>query len=66
MWTIYSDVRLSRRQRLCHVVDDKGELRWSGGRIADALNFVVEEGRTTARLDGDEYSFELQIARLPQ
>ena len=45
MYTIHTDVKMTRRKTLCHICDDEGDPIWSGGRIFDAFLQMAEMGQ---------------------
>lgn len=51
MYTVHTDVKMTRRKTMCHITDDAGEVVWSGGRVFDAFEQMIETR---------QYSFELR------
>ena len=64
MYSLCPDVYLTRRQRLHYVLDDDGNLAWSGKAIQAAISFLIDEGQPSFELDaGDEVGKLLLIAK---
>jgi hypothetical protein len=51
MYTVHTDVKMTRRKTMCHITDDAGEAVWSGGSVFDAFEQMIELR---------QYSFELR------
>lgn len=54
MYTLNPDVYLTRRQRLHFILDDAGELAWSGKSLGGALRWLHEKGVTRFQIEGQE------------
>lgn len=54
MYTLYADVQLTRRNRMHHVMDDAGVLKWSGKSLLGALEYLAEQGQDEFKLEGDD------------
>ena len=54
MYSLCPDVYLTRRQRLHYVLDDDGNLMWSGKAIQAAIMFLIDEGHASFELDAGE------------
>ena len=54
MWTLLAQIPIARRKTLTHVLDDAGELKWSGKTVAAALRWLHEQDRDTVELHGVE------------
>ena len=42
MYTVHTDVKMTRRKTMCHICDDTGDPIWSGGRIFEAFEQMIE------------------------
>ncbi len=51
MYCLCPDVYLTRRQRLHYVMDDDGDLAWSGKAIQAAITFLIDEDQPSFELD---------------
>ena len=54
MWTLIAQRPIARRKTLTHVLDDLGELKWSGTTVAAALRWLHEQDVHTVELHGTE------------
>ncbi len=53
MYSLFPDVYLTRRQRLHYVMDDDGDLGWSGKDIHAAIMFLIDEDHPSFELVAD-------------
>lgn len=61
MYTLHPDVYLTRRQRLHFVMDDDGDLAWSGKNIMSALVFLASMEQQEFRMEGDEDEHRFRV-----
>ncbi len=54
MWTLIAQRAIARRKTLCHVLDDAGDLRWSGNTVGAALRWLHEQEIDLVELHGTE------------
>ena len=54
MHTLLTDRKIYRRRRMHFVVDENGDLEWSGTTIAEALRYLEAQGEVRFRLEGSE------------
>lgn len=66
MYVLNPDVYLTRRQRLHFVMDDAGELAWSGKTLIGALEYLESHDHRHFRVEGtdDEPGFHLRLTLL--
>lgn len=65
MYKVLTDVYITRKQRMCHVLDETDTLRWSGPFVADALHWLSENDQLEARLEGELHAFVIAIKPMP-
>ncbi len=51
MYTIHTDVKMTRRKTMCHICDETDTCIWSGGTVFDAFWHM---------LDLEKYTFLIQ------
>ena len=61
MWTLIAQRPIARRKTLTHVLDDAGELRWSGKTVAAALRWLYEQEIDLIELHGTEASERFKV-----
>ncbi len=61
MYSLCPDVYLTRRQRLHYVLDDDGNLAWSGKDIHAAITFLIAEDRSSFELDAGDHKEKLLL-----
>ena len=54
MWTLLCNIPIARRRTLCFVLDDAGDLKWSGKSVGAALLWLHENDQDTVELHGVE------------
>ena len=54
MWKLFCNVEVTRRQSLCHVVDDKGELKFSSKNVAPCIQYLLEHEINEFEMQGQE------------
>ena len=54
MWTLLAQIPIARRKTLTHVLDDAGDLRWSGKTVGEALRWLHEQEIDAVELHGVE------------
>lgn len=54
MYTLHPDVYLTRRQRLHFVMDDEGDLAWSGKELTGALVFLINSYQSEFQIEEGE------------
>ena len=65
MYTLNADVYLTRRQRLHFVLDDAGDLAWSGKGIAAAFRFLHERNQNMFLLEGQAPDGKFNVKMSP-
>ncbi len=45
VFTVHTDVKMTRRKRLCHITNDEGTPIWSGGKVFSAFEQMLELGQ---------------------
>lgn len=63
MLTLLTDVKLTRRQKMCFIVNDPEDLKWSGKNVDAAFNWLLENEHPIFRLEGDDYQFVVSLRR---
>jgi hypothetical protein len=53
-YVMHADVEFTRRKRLHHIIDDKGETCWSGKSLLSAFDYLVEVGVYEFRVEGQD------------
>lgn len=51
MFTLHPDTYLTRRQRLHFIMDDTGELAWSGKTLLSAFEYLLAHGKFGFRME---------------
>ena len=51
-YTLYADVRLTRKRTLHHILNEHDAPAWSGRTIAQAFAWLLEAGETEFTLEG--------------
>ena len=68
MYTLICDVPITRKKRLHHVLDEKGERLFSSHKIGDCVTWVYDQGHYKFNLNvGDDTlfpDFQLQITKI--
>ncbi len=66
MWTLLAQIPIARRKTLTHVLDDAGDLRWSGKTVGAALRWLHENEIHAVELLGteDDWQFFVQFRPL--
>lgn len=64
MYTIFSDVKMTRRKTMCHVADNDGEVVFSGGKFFDALEYLLEVEVYTAEVHHEQRSIRIMLGRI--
>ncbi len=65
MYQIIDGVQLTRKHRVCHVINEQGGLVWSGRNAGDAIEWMVENDMTEAKLVVGQNDYELKFGRFP-
>lgn len=52
MWTIHTEVKMTRRKAMCHVMDENEVVLWSGAGIGAALRFLRDRDQINFKIDG--------------
>jgi len=53
MKTLYTNVHWTKRKSLHHVLNEHDEPEWSGAKVYNALEHMLENGDTTFRVQGE-------------
>ena len=61
MHTLMVDVAMTRRKLFLFVLDDTETLLWSGQRLGDAIDWLMDQGHTTVILDAGHEKRKLTI-----
>lgn len=64
MW-IHSDVQITRRYRIHHVLDDAGTLVFSASNLGSVIQWLHEEGYSQAYLDDGNDNWSLTFQKRP-
>lgn len=64
MYTMLSDVQITRRQRMTFIFDEQDHLLWSGKTFSDALQWLVEIEQIEVRIVDNDRRFMISIAPL--
>ncbi len=59
------DMPVSRRQRMHHIIDPAGDLRFSAGKVEPCLIWLFENGIGEFLIETEEHKFLLTIIRVP-
>ena len=64
MYTLLANVKITRRQEMCFILDGSGTLAWSGKEVYSAITFFIDGGESSFFLDaGDDKEKLLLTAR---
>lgn len=65
MYVLLTNRPMTRRKTLNHVLDNTGEVVWSGANVGMALEYLVEKGETSFRLQDQnpELQFLVTVKR---
>jgi len=63
MYTIFTDVYTTRRQRLHHVEGHDGRLLWSGRQFVEALEWLLDQDIVEFRIEAQDWSYRATITR---
>jgi len=66
MYTIHTDVKMTRRKTLCHVTDHNEEPVWSGGRFYDALEFLLQKEVYVCHVRHEGRAIKVMIGRVKE
>ncbi len=66
MYTLHTNVHMTRRKHLCFVLDESDTVLWSGQSVGGALQYLIEVGQVEFILDGPnpEERFVVNIRRI--
>lgn len=64
MYTIFSDVKMTRRKSMVHVADDAGEVVFSAGKFFDALEYLLEVEVYTAEVRHEKRRIRIMLGRI--
>ena len=54
MFTLLCNVLITRRQEMCFILNDNGDLAYSGREVHAAITFLIDEGEHTFELDAGD------------
>ncbi len=54
MYTMHVNVHFSRRKTLIYILDEHEEVRWTGTSYAKALDYLLDNGQSQFKLEGNE------------
>ena len=54
MFSLLCNVKITRRQEMCFILDDDGTLKWSGRTTHAAITFLIDEGESSFELDAGD------------
>lgn len=66
MFTIHTDVKMTRRKTMCHVTDHNDDPVWSGGRFFDALEYLTDMEVWVCHVRHEGRCFKIMIGRVQQ
>ena len=61
MFTLLCNVKITRRQEMSFILDDEGNLQWSGRQVYSAVEFLLNEGHTEFHLDAGDHNEKLHL-----
>lgn len=64
MYTIHTDVKMTRRKTMCHVLDDIGTPVWSGNSVFAAFDYMLEAEQFYFRLVRDDKAIRVVIGHV--
>ena len=62
MLTMMADCQVTRRQRMTHITDQAGTLRWSGPTVSAGLRWLVENNEHEVRFETDDDTYIVNLA----
>ena len=66
MYTLQSDVAMTRRKLFHFVFDEDESLLWSGQRIGDALDWLADQGHSQVILQTGDAFYVLAFTSRPK
>ena len=61
MYTVMSDVQMSRRKRMVFILDENDTVVFSSAKFASALEWLYENGHTKCAVQGENDSLRFDI-----
>ena len=61
MFTMMTDVQMTRRKRLIFILDENDTVLWSGANVAEALDWLIENGHVQCTVEGQRESLRFDI-----
>lgn len=63
MYTMVCDVMMHRRKRFIHIVDEVGEVVWSGQRTFEAFQWMLDREQYTFQMQGEDGRMRVMIGK---
>lgn len=62
MYRLHTDVGITRRRRVHYVMDESETVRFTSSLIADALDYLYENGIFEVEVTGEKANYIIRIA----
>ncbi len=64
MYTIHTDVKMTRRKTMSHICDDTDTCIWSGGAVFDAFQHMIDMSEWVFRLEHEGRAIMVMVATI--
>ena len=66
MMTVFPDEQSMRRRKHHYILDDKGELAWTGAEMGASIDWLYENGHYEFCVQLPHVRYRLKVTRAPQ
>jgi len=61
MLTMMTDVQMTRRKRLVFILDENDNVLYSGAKVAQAIDWLIDNGHTECTVEGEREGLRFDI-----
>ena len=61
MYTMMTDVQMTRRKRMVFILDEDDTVMYSGAKVAQAIAWLIENGHTKCTVEGESEGLRFDI-----
>ena len=61
MYTMMTDVQLTRRKRMVFILDENDTVLYSGANVAQAIDWLLENGHDKCTVEGENEGLRFDI-----
>ena len=61
MLTMMTDVQMTRRKRLVFILDENDTVLYSGAKVAQAIDWLIENGHDKCTVEGESEGLRFDI-----